>query len=86
MEELLGSLESSLTVRFDPLSTSKQHPRFSQFKQKTHKISQEERRRATLETQKRLVGSGFQLFWELIQIIAFLLSGEDMITKVMWEG
>ena len=53
MEDLLGTLESSLNVTTDPCSTLRQHPRFSQFKQKSDKISQEERRRITLESQKQ---------------------------------
>ena len=52
-DELSGFLESSLNVTLDPFGTTKQHPRFSQFKQKNHKASQEERRRLTLEIQKQ---------------------------------
>jgi Snurportin1 len=52
-DELSGFLESSLNVTLDPFGTTKQHPRFSQFKQKNNKASQEERRRLTLEIQKQ---------------------------------
>ena len=56
MEDLSGCFEG-LTV--PPSSSSvatspKQHPRFSQFKVKSAKISQEERRKLTLESQKQL--------------------------------
>ncbi len=54
-EDLAGCLESALSVTFDPFTTSRQHPRYSQFKQKTHKASQEERRRRTLDIQKQSV-------------------------------
>ncbi|KAK4016039.1 snurportin-1 [Daphnia magna] len=53
MDNLIGSLESSLSVSAEPCSTAIAHPRFSQFKSKTWKINQEERRRKTLENQKQ---------------------------------
>ena len=54
MEDLTGFLESNLNVGLDDNSSVKSHPRFSQFKIKSSKISQEERRRITLENQKQL--------------------------------
>ena len=54
MEALTGFLESNLNVGLDDNSSVKSHPRFSQFKIKSSKISQEERRRITLENQKQL--------------------------------
>lgn len=53
MEDLLGSFEGSLNVSFDNLSSIRQHPRLSQFKLKSNKNSQEERRKLTLEAQKQ---------------------------------
>lgn len=54
MDNLIGSLELSLSVSNELYSTISPHPRFSQFK-KTSKTNQEERRRRTLENQKQLV-------------------------------
>lgn len=57
MEELSGCFEG-LAVPSSP----KQHPRFSQFKVKALKISQEERRKLTLESQKQLRFQYIQFF------------------------
>jgi len=81
MEDLLGTLESSLNVTTDPCSTLRQHPRFSQFKQKSDKISQEERRRITLESQKQK-RYDFQRHVRKLADSDFTLSDNDEIEKI----
>ena len=53
MDELAGCMQSALNVTLDEFSSVKQHPRYCQYKQKSHKTSQEERRKLTLEIQKK---------------------------------
>ncbi|XP_064608136.1 snurportin-1-like [Liolophura sinensis] len=53
MEDLTAALATSFHVTYEPNTTAAQHPRFAEYKKKSDKHSQDERRRRYLDLQKK---------------------------------
>ena len=53
MDELITAMNNSAAVSNEPFNTACQHPRYNQYKIKTEKWSQDERRKKLLDIQKQ---------------------------------